>query len=443
MERAFSTGSAAHAAYNAALAAGLAVTAPAWLLFALSAAKRRRNLLDRLGARMERVPEPRGRPRVWIHAVSVGETLSVAALARQVRRRDPSVELLLSTVTITGQEAAGKVLGDRIDGRFYFPFDLPPICGRFLDRVRPDVVVMIETEIWPNFLAECARRGIPAVLLNGRISDRSFRRYRRFRVLFGAVLRCLSAIGTQTEEDARRFVAIGADRSSVSVLGNMKFDAAPPPPDEAFPLLSWLVSRKRAGDLWFVAGSTHEGEEEAVLGALAAARARNGRVRLLLAPRHPERFDAVSALCERQGWAVARRSGIASDGDVAPVVLLDTVGELSSAYGAADVAFIGGSLVPKGGHNILEPALYGVPTLVGPHTANFQEIVSLFRDAGAVAVVKNAEELAASVGAWAEGPERLEAMGRKGREMLDAFRGAAERSAGIVLSMLRGRAGVP
>ncbi|MCL5965872.1 MAG: 3-deoxy-D-manno-octulosonic acid transferase [Deltaproteobacteria bacterium] len=443
MAKPFLPGSAVHAAYNAVLAAGLVLGAPAWLPYALSAAKRRRNFLDRLGVRMDRIPAASGRPRVWIHAVSVGETLSVAALTRQLKRRDPSVDLLLSTVTITGQEAAGKVLGNRIDGRFYFPFDLPPLCGRFLDRVRPDAVAMIETEIWPNFLAECARRGIPAVLLNGRISDRSFRRYMRFRFLFGPVLRCLSVIAAQTEEDARRFRAIGADAAAVAALGNIKFDVAPPPSDEPSPFLAWLKDRKRAGDLWFVAGSTHEGEEEAVLAALFAARSRNGRVRLLLAPRHPERFDAVEGLCVRAGWGVQRKSRLSGDGDESPIVLLDTVGELLSAYAAADVAFVGGSLVPKGGHNILEPALHAVPTVIGPHTRNFQEIVSLFATAGAVAVAKDGEELAARIADWAEDPDRYAPMGRKGRELLDAFRGAAERSAGIVLSMLRRKAAAP
>lgn len=438
----FLPGSAAHAAYNAVLAAGLAAAAPAWVPYVLAARRRRVNFLDRLGVRAPQIPLRTGRPRVWIHAVSVGEALSVAALARRLKRRDASLELLLSTVTVTGQEAAGKILGDSIDGRFYFPFDLPAVCRRFLDRVRPDVVAVVETEIWPNFLAECARRGIPAVLLNGRISDRSFARYMRLRFLFRGVLRCLSAVAAQTEEDARRFLAIGADPRAVAAVGNIKFDVAAPQ-GATSELGAWLAERKRRGDVWFVAGSTHEGEEDAVLSALAAARRADPRVRLLLAPRHPERFDAVEDLCVRGGWRVRRKSRPAEGTEDAPVVLLDTVGELLAAYGAADVAFVGGSLVPRGGHNILEPALYGVPTVVGPHTGNFHEIVSLFAEAGALEVVADPAGLAEAILGFAANRERYRAMGRKGSELLDAFRGAAERSAEIVLSALRRPPGSP
>lgn len=382
-----------------------------------------------------------GRRRLWIHAVSVGETLSVAALAQRIRSRDPSLEIVLSTVTVTGQEAAARVLGAGVDGRFYFPFDIPLICRRFLERVRPDAVALIETEIWPNFLAECVRRGIPAVLLNARMSERSFRRYLRLRPLFGAVLRCFSAIAAQTEEDARRFVAVGADPASVIVAGNMKFDVAPPP-KQSLALCLRLLAAKEGGDSWFVAGSTHRGEEDAVLDAFDAARLAVPGLRLLLAPRHPERFDEVEHLCTRRGWTVARRSGLAGGAGEAPVVLLDTVGELLGAYAAADIAFVGGSLAPHGGHNILEPALFGVPVVVGPHTWNFREIVSIFVREGAVAVASEGKDLARLLGEWARERDRFQSMGRRGRELLEGFRGAAERGAGIVLEAVgRGTGG--
>jgi 3-deoxy-D-manno-octulosonic-acid transferase len=382
---------------------------------------------------MDRVPPPSGKERIWIHAVSVGETLSSPPLVRALRRRLPGAELLFSTVTITGQETAEKVLGGETDARFYFPFDLPGISRRFLDRVRPDVVVILETEIWPNFLAECGGRKIPVVLLNGRVSERSFAGYERFRFLFSRALRCFDAVAAQTEEDARRFLSLGAPASKVTVTGNMKFDVAPPP-QEPSPLHSLLLGEKREGTAWFVAGSTHEGEEEAVLRAFSRAREVNGSVKLLLAPRHPERFGSVEEMFRREGWEAVRKTCVTDSAGqkLPPVILLDTVGELLAAYAAADIAFVGGSLVPKGGHNILEPALFGVPTLVGPHMENFREIFEIFADAGAVVPVRDAEDLAVRLEGWAADPSAASETGRRAKELLAAFRGATERNAEIV-----------
>ncbi|HEY7528471.1 MAG TPA: 3-deoxy-D-manno-octulosonic acid transferase, partial [Candidatus Deferrimicrobiaceae bacterium] len=399
---AFLPRSGAHLLYNLALGSALVLAAPAWGPWVLASRKRRKNFFDRLGMRMDRVPPASGKERVWIHAVSVGETLSAAPLVRLLRRRLPDAEILFSTVTLTGRETADKVLGEETDARFYFPFDLPSISRKFIERVRPDVVVILETEIWPNFLAECAGRKIPAVLLNGRVSERSLGGYGRLQFLFSRALRCFTSIAAQTDEDARRFRSIGACPGSVTVTGNMKFDVALPA-QELSPLHNLLMREKERGTAWFVAGSTHEGEEEEVLRAFARARERNGSVKLLLAPRHPERFAAVGELCVREGWETLRKTGVSPGrGDaLPPVVLLDTVGELLSAYAAADIAFVGGSLVPKGGHNILEPALFGVPTLVGPHMENFREISEIFQDAQAIVQVKDGAGLASLAESWA------------------------------------------
>lgn len=404
--------------------------------------KRRRNFPDRLGLRLPYIPASSGGKRVWIHAVSVGETLSAAPLIRKLRERIPDAEIMLSTVTITGQETAGKVLGAETAARFYFPFDLPGIAGKFLDRLRPDAVVILETEIWPNFLAECHGRGIPAMIVNGRISGRSFGGYARFRFFFSRVLACLTAITAQTKEDAGRFLALGADPSAVTVTGNMKFDVAQPAAAHT-PLLALLTGEKSsAGTKWLIAGSTHEGEEEAVLRALGEARSLNDSVKLLLAPRHPERFDAIEELCRRKGWEVERRTRIAEGfkGILPPVILLDTMGELSSAYAAADIAFVGGSLVPKGGHNILEPALFGVPAIVGPHMENFREIAEIFREARAIRQVRSASELSSVLVRWAADPSVENETGRRARELLAAFRGATERNVEVIERELqRGR----
>jgi len=372
----------------------------------------------------------------------VGETLSAAPLVRLLRARRPDAELFVSTVTLTGQETAAKTLGGAADARFYFPFDLPWVCANFLERVRPDVVVILETEIWPNFIAACARREIPVVVLNARISERSFRGYGRLGFFFSKVLRSVSAFSAQTEVDARRLVALGADPSSVAVAGNMKFDVAPPHED-ASPFRAWLLEEKAQGAAWFVAGSTHEGEDGEVLRALRAARDVNGSIRLLLAPRHPERFDAVAELCAREGFETARRTrlDLARPAPPSPVILLDTVGELLAAYGAADIAFVGGSLVAKGGHNILEPALYGVPTIVGPHMENFREIAGIFTSGGAVRQVRNGPELAAELSRWATDPRPYAETGRRASELLAAFRGATGRNAAIVERELARRRG--
>ncbi len=439
---AFVGGGRAHLLYNLVLLPAVAVSAPVWGPWVLLSARRRKNFMDRLGAKAGRLPGPTGRPRVWFHAVSVGETLSAAPLVRILKGRRPDIEVLVSTVTLTGQETAAKTLGTSADALFYFPFDVPSICARFLERLRPDVVVVVETELWPNFIAACARRAIPVVVVNARISERSFRGYGRFRFLFARVLRSVSAFSAQTADDARRLVALGADPSAVTVAGNMKFDVAAPRGD-ASPFRAWLLEEKARGATWFVAGSTHEGEDIFVLRAFRAARDVDGSVRLLLAPRHPERFDAVSELCAREGLEAARRTALdlGRPAPARPVILLDTVGELLAAYAAADIAFVGGSLVPKGGHNILEPALYGVPTVVGPHMENFREIAGIFTDGRAVVQVRGGAELAEELSRWAADRRPYAETGRRGSELLSAFRGATDRNAAAVLRELARRDG--
>jgi len=438
----FSPGSLAHLLYNLALKGGLVLAAPAWVPWMALSRKRRKNFPDRLGQRLARIPLPAASRRVWIHAVSVGETRSAVPLVRALRERLPEAELLFSTVTLTGQEVAGKALRGQVRATFYFPFDLPGISGKFLDHVRPDVVAILETEIWPNFLAECARRAIPVVILNGRISERSFRGYGRVRSLFARVLSCVTAIAMQTEEDARRIVFLGANPRKVTVTGNMKFDVTHTP-EVATPFLSWMRTEKERGSAWFVAGSTHEGEEESILSAFGDARSVNRSVRLLLAPRHPERFESVEALCRRRGWEVLRRTRISGEreGNSSPIVLLDTVGDLLSAYAAADIAFVGGSLVPKGGHNILEPALFAVPAITGSHTENFREITDQFTRGDAVLVVGDGETLSRKLSEWAADPSPFREMGLRAERLLTKLRGAAERNADLVAREFRRRAG--
>jgi len=442
LARPFLPGSPGHLLYNLILGVAVVAGAPLWIPWVLSSAKRRKNFPERLGLRgFPGTSPPDGLPTVWIHAVSVGETVASAPLVHRLRESAPGARLLLSNVTITGRGTAERTLAEATAARFYFPFDLPGLCGRFLDRVRPDVVAVVETEIWPNFLAACAQRGIPVVIVNGRLSERSFRGYARLRWFFRPVLLTLRAISAQTREDADRFVALGADPAVVTVGGNLKFDVSPPAAAKTS-IASLLERGKGTGSRWWVAGSTHEGEEQAVLLAFRAGKSRDPGLKLLLAPRHPERFAEVEALIRQEGFAPARRTRILEgpeplEGDV---LLLDTVGELSGAYAAADLAFVGGSLVPKGGHNVLEPAWFGVPTVVGPHMENFREIADAFLGAGALLQVEGGPELSALVCRFAESPSAFDEVGRKGRELLAACRGASERNASVVLAAM-GRSG--
>jgi len=441
MGRPFLPGSPGNLLYNLALGAGLVVGAPVWIPWVLLSRKRRTNLPERLGLRG--VPPPTsadGRPTVWVHAVSVGETLAAVPLLRLLRRRISDVRQIITSVTLTGRETAVKSLSGVIDEGFYFPFDLPGLCGRFLDRLRPDVVVIVETEIWPNFIAACARRGVPVVIVNGRLSQRSFAGYMRFRWFFAPILRTLRTISAQTVEDAERFIELGAPRENVTVGGNLKFDVSPPE-IAASPLSGLLLREKAAGALWVVAGSTHDGEEADLLRAFLAAREANPSLRLLLAPRHPERFDAVEALVRREGVSMVRRTSIPEGAQrlPEPVLLLDTVGELSGAYAAADLAFVGGSLVPKGGHNVLEPSWHGVPTIVGPHMENFREIADAFLAGNALLRVAGKEELEDRLARFAADPSVFRETGRRAKDLLETFRGASEANADAVLSALSGR----
>jgi 3-deoxy-D-manno-octulosonic-acid transferase len=405
----------------------------------LASRKRRANFPERLGFRGSPPETGReGRPTIWVHAVSVGETNASVPLLRRLRERAPKARLLVSNVTVTGHGTAEKALSGMTEGRFYFPFDFPAICRRFLDRVRPDVVVVVETEIWPNFLAECARRGIPVVIVNGRLSERSFRGYSRFRWFFAPVLATLRAISAQTRDDANRFVSLGADPSIVTIGGNLKFDVSHPGKGSGT-LAGILDAEKKDGARWIVAGSTHEGEDAAVLRAFAGARRIAPEIRLLLAPRHPERFPDVEALLRQEGVPAVRRTSIPDGGGRIgePVLLLDTVGELPDAYAAAALAFVGGSLVPKGGHNVLEPAWHGVPTVVGPHMENFREIADAFLGAGGMIQVSGEEELAEVLSRFASEPGAFSETGRKGKELFDRFGGASGRNAEVVLSAVK------
>lgn len=387
----------------------------------------------RLRQRLGLVPECPAAGCLWIHAVSVGEVQAAVPLVRELRRRIPDLDIVLTTVTATGAQRAKTVFGADLQ-HCYLPYDLPGCVRRFLDRVRPRAVVVLETEIWPVLYRELGRRGIALAIVSARISQRSLRRYRRVASFIREALSGEIVIGAQSEADAGRFAAIGAPPGRVRVTGNVKFDLQIPP--SVIAAGRELRRACAAGRPVWIAGSTHEGEESAAIAAHVTVRERHPSALLLLVPRHPQRFDEVRALLRRSGLAHGERSGgrVPSAGHA--VFLVDTIGELQMFYAASDVAFVGGSLVPVGGHSLLEPAMLGLPLISGPHTHNAPDVTDLLAQAGALATVRDDGELAQRVIECLDDPAGARARGELGRAAAAANRGAVDRVVGMVLPLV-------
>ncbi len=373
------------------------------------------------------------RTDIWLHAVSVGEVQAALPLLRYLLRRNLSV--LVTTTTPTGAARLQELLGEAVQHR-YTPFDLPGIMARFLERATPRLVLVMETEIWPNMLAACSVRGIRCVLVNARLSPRSARGYARVGRLSAETMRSFTCIAAQSTADAERFVALGVQPERLRVTGSIKFDVQPPASltDRAEVLRrTWGTDRP----VW-VAASTREGEEEQVLAAHARLRAQVPTALLALVPRHPERFERAAALVRRAGFGLARRSLHEPCSAQTAVYLGDSMGELAVFFAAADVAFVGGSLVPTGGHNLLEPAAAGLPVLAGPHTFNFAEIARLLGECGALVQVADAQALADQLARWLTDAAERARVGERGRAVIDANRGALERVTALVDACLAG-----
>jgi 3-deoxy-D-manno-octulosonic-acid transferase len=371
---------------------------------------------------------------IWIHAVSVGEVQAAQSLIAQLRKRHPRYGILLTTVTPTGAARARLLFGDRVHLR-YVPLDLPGSVKRFFDRVQPKLAMILETELWPNLYRECGRRGVPLVLASARISPRSVSKYRRLVSLFRKTLSHGIVIAAQSESDAERFQSIGATTGRTHVTGNIKFDFQPPEGIEAQGRL-WRERHAPGRPIW-VAGSTHEGEEAIVLDAHRKVVERFPNALLVLVPRHPQRFEGVRDLLVKRHERAANRSSGAPISASTNVLLGDTMGELMTFYAAADVAFVAGSLVPIGGHNLLEPASVGRPVLTGPNNFNGEEIAKLLVDAGAAVVVTNTGELAHAVKGLLDDANLRSVMGAAGRAVLDANRGALDRLLRLVDPLLK------
>ncbi|MFW6107499.1 MAG: 3-deoxy-D-manno-octulosonic acid transferase [bacterium] len=416
--------------------AGVGLASPLLAYKALSSEKYRSGFPERFGRVAPRAGQA---PCVWVHAVSVGEMSLARPLVEEVERRWPGWEVVLSTATNTGLATARRLYPER--RAIYYPLDFSWMVARAFRAVRPDVVLLVELEVWPNFLAEAARRGVPVAVVNGRVSERAFRRYRLVRPLVRRWLRGVARFCVQSETYGQRLAALGAPRERVVVTGNLKFDACAGPQGAAgFGELAAGLGLE-PGEPLLVAGCTWPGEDEAVLEVYRRLREGFPELRLLLAPRQAERFDAVERLVRAEGLACVRRTalqgGVAARSDA--VVLLDTVGELARVYALAMVVFVGGSLTPRGGHNTLEAASMGKPVLFGPHTDNFRDVNEELVAHGGARRVGDAAELEAAVRELLARPAEAQAMGQRGRQVVERHRGAARRTAEALEAYFRER----
>ena len=426
-----------YAIYNILLLAGSLVLIPYFGLKMLITGKYRQSFGQKLGRTPAGVMSAlKGHPRIWVHAVSVGEVTAAAPIVATLREKLPRACIILSTGTETGQDMARKLI-PQATAFMYFPLDIPFIVKKVIDRIAPDIVVLTETELWPNFLRHCMKRSIPAIMVNGRISPRSFGRYSRTSFFWSDVLSFVLEIGVISEVDAQRIRAIGAAPEDVRVMGNAKYD---------------ILASRVSGEIWsakaaqmrmtpdsrvFVTGSTHEGEESVVLNVYRELLREWPDIRLIIVPRHPERGKDVQALVTREGFPCILmseiRAGRRPEGEI---VVVDAIGELFSLYSLASVVYCGGSLVPKGGQNILEPAAWGKVVFYGPSMEDFIDEKTLLEEVGAGIPVRNAEELLEGVKKMLSDPVELQRRGAEGQRRVLSSRGASMRYAEMIIRVL-------
>lgn len=427
--------------YSFLLCVGFLVLLPRFLFDAIRHGKYVAGFRERLGTV---APLPKNKPVVWLHCVSVGETQAARPLVRALKTRFPEHQIAVSTITLTGQNLARSVFSGEAAQVFYFPFDWRWTVRRTLKAINPSVVLVMETELWPNFLRECDEQQIPVALVNGRLSEQSFRRYKIIKSFMTRVLSSLKFAAMQTEADAKRLCELGMDSDKTTVLGSLKFDAGTMPSNET--VTSESRTRFALGDEspLILAASTHTPEEKIVLESFKQVTAQwPAKLKLMIAPRHPERFPEVANLIEASGFRWARKSNPASPTEAAAeVILLDTIGELTSVFSLATIVFVGGSIAPTGGHNVLEPASVGAPVITGPHTHNFQLIIEAFVKADAIVQLpeNNETEMTANLTgamlALLNDPDRRLQLKERARSLVNANRGATERTMNSLNSIL-------
>ena len=423
--------------YSVLILAFFVVVSP-WFLYQ---AIRYKKYVGSLGQRMGYLPvsfNMDAEPSIWIHAVSVGEVLTARPLVRDLKSRYPRLRVFLSTTTFAGQQLARRSVSD-VDAVFYFPFDLNVFVRRTLDLVRPRLFIMMETEIWPNLLRECRRRGIKTAVVNGRLSQRSYPRYRMVRGFMKRVLGDIDRFCVQSEESARRFIELGATPSSVTVSGSLKFDSLDLAPSIQSRARERVLRHLRVPPTRavLVAGSTMKGEEAAVLRAFRRLRSASPNALLILAPRHPERFLDVARMSREEGLKTVLLTELPIDAEPrADVVLVNTIGDLATIYQIATIVFVGGSLVATGGHNVLEPAVFGKPIVFGPHMENFAEIAAAFVANGAGVQVHGERELDDTLRSLITDPVRRARLGAAARALVEANRGAKDKTLQVMAELL-------
>ena len=400
--------------YTSVLGLGLVLTLPYYLL-------RFRKYLPSIRERLGFVDSEKDGPTVWVHAVSVGEVKAVDSLLDGLRRQFPRKRIVISTTTATGRALALK--RSDLDRVIYFPLDFPGVVRRCLDRIRPDLIVVAETEIWPNFMRECDRRKIPVFMVNGRISDRSYKQYRLTRRWLGRILEKYHILGMQSDMDADRIRSIGAPRDKVVVFGNLKYDQRA----SARELDSVFETTLNRSQPLIVAASTAAEEEPLVLEAYRQLRETRAGLKLLIAPRLPERFAEVDRMLQSSGLSYVRRSALTPETEPPDILLLDTIGELTAVFEYATLVFMGGTLVPRGGHNVLEPALFSKPVIFGPHMENFRDMARTFLDRRAAIQVADVDALVRHIRTLLDSPAAAAEMGRNAHQLVEKNRGATAR----------------
>jgi 3-deoxy-D-manno-octulosonic-acid transferase len=419
--------------YSLLLLLALIVSVPWWLLEMLRHGKYRAGLSERLGTAPNRLFNQVAVNTIWIHAVSVGEVLAISRVVDELKAQLPGWRIVVSTTTDTGQKLARERFGE--NNVFYVPVDLPFAVRAYLQALRPKLLVLAESEFWPNLLHLARRSGAVVAVVNARVSDRSLPGYMRFQKPLRRIMQNVQLFLAQSEEDARRLTQMGAPADRVHVSGNLKFEVKPPAKSEVVSRFAAALQREAIGPV-LVAGSTLDGEETMLLDTFRQVVSRYPGALLVLAPRHPERFEAVASLLDSSAVAGRRRSQWDGQSPIAGgIFLLDSIGELASLYEFADLAFIGGSLVPRGGHNVLEAAQFGASILVGPHTENFRDIIEVFRRADALRVV-TPESLTTTVLRLLQNNEERAALGRRTAEVLRSQQGATERTVNALVDLL-------
>lgn len=370
---------------------------------------------------------------IWVHTVSVGEVIAAAPLINAIHKQYPNKQLIVTTMTPTGSERVKALCPDSVF-HVYTPYDLPGAVKRFLKKTKPQLLILMETELWPNILHAANKRGIPCLLANARLSEKSRRGYARFQPLVRNMLSCINVIAVQARPDAKRFLALGAPEQQMQITGSVKFDMHIP--DSLYEKAKQLREQLGVNRPVFIAASTHEGEEEQVLSAFRQIKQQQPECLLVLVPRHQERFNKIAQLCESAGYQVVRRSENKPCESTTDIYLGDTMGELRLMLAASDIAFIGGSLIERGGHNMLEAAAFSIPVISGPHVFNFLEITRLLNEAKALVMVENDKMLAQAVCALIKETDKREAYGRNGKSVVEANRGALDKHLQIIANLL-------